>query len=144
MNGIRCLQDLRARKLSLPLNFLQKSFAVTPAKAGIQSFQYVLDADSRRGDCILVFCKGLLYYQAGIISSLAAHRDDPLRRYLVDRSSRHRSKKLLLQHVIEHHLLKKNERVSITFGLHSKECALPAVQNEIRRRCGVEVWTDLV
>jgi hypothetical protein len=38
---------------------LQKSFYVIPAKAGIQSFQYILDPGFRRSDRINWFCKWL-------------------------------------------------------------------------------------
>jgi len=39
---------------------LQKSLTVIPAKAGIQSFQEVLDPDFRRDDGLVEFCKRLI------------------------------------------------------------------------------------
>ncbi|MBM3300014.1 MAG: hypothetical protein FJY85_08670 [Deltaproteobacteria bacterium] len=41
-------------------SLLQKSLAVIPAKAGIQSFQDVLAPGFRRGDGLVEFCKNLL------------------------------------------------------------------------------------
>jgi len=40
-------------------SLLQKSLAVIPAKAGIQSFQDVLDPGFRRGAGFVEFCKSL-------------------------------------------------------------------------------------
>jgi len=42
------------------MSLLQKSLAVIPAKAGIQSFQDVLDPGFRRGAGFVEFCKSLV------------------------------------------------------------------------------------
>jgi hypothetical protein len=51
----------RFRQNFFNLSQLQKSFYVIPAKAGIQSFQRILDPGFRRGDGICWFCNWFIF-----------------------------------------------------------------------------------